>query len=111
MQKVVFFFPSLTHFFIRATYRRFSTGPTQARKQSASTKTCFSFKIKDQIILFKLADILKNNLRLFKLDSKTLIVCHSAITSTKLQNMNASPNLILLEDITIKIIGRGLLQS
>ena len=83
MQKVVFFFPSLTHFFITATYPRFSTGLVQARKQSASAKTCFSFKIKDQIILFKLAGILKNNLRLFKLDSKTLCVCHKAVTSTK----------------------------
>ena len=43
---------SLTHFFITETYRRFSTGPAQARKQYACTKTCFSFKIKDQIILF-----------------------------------------------------------
>ena len=43
-----FFFPSLTHFFITATYQRFSTDPVQARKQSASAKTCFPFKIKDK---------------------------------------------------------------
>ena len=83
MQKVVFFFLSLTHFFIMATYQRFSTGPAQARKQSASVKTCFSFKLKDLIILFKLAGILKDNLRLFKLDSKTLLVCHNAVMSTE----------------------------
>ena len=41
MQKVLFFFTSLNHFFIKTTYQRFSTGPAQARKQSASTKTCF----------------------------------------------------------------------
>ena len=64
--KVVFFFPSLTHFFITAIYWRFSTGPAQTRKQSAHAKTCFSFKIKDQIILFQLAAMLKINLRLFK---------------------------------------------
>ena len=55
MQKVVFFFLSLTHFFITATYWRFLTGPVQARKQSACAKICFSFKIKDQIILIELA--------------------------------------------------------
>ena len=83
MQKVVFFFPSLTQFFIKANYRRFSTGPAQARKQSTHAETCFSFKIKDQIILFELAGILKNNLRLFKLHSKTLLVCHNVVMSTK----------------------------
>ena len=101
MQKVVFFL-SLTHFFITATYRRFSTGPAQARKQYACTKTCFSFKIKDRIILFELEGILKNNLMLFKLDSKTLLVYHCAI-------MKPTPTLIFLEDISIQIIGRGLL--
>ena len=51
--------------------------------QSACIKTCFSFKIKDRIILFQLPGILKNNLRLFKLDSKTLFACHNSVTSTK----------------------------
>ena len=111
-----FFFLSLTYFFITATYRRFSTGPSQARKQFARTKTCFSFKIKDWIILFELEGKLKNNLRLFKLDSKMLytsniLVYHNAITSTNWRNMKAIPTLILLEDISIKIIGRGFLYS
>ena len=83
MPKVAFFFLSLTHFFIMATYQRFLTAPAQARKQSVHTKTCFPFKIKDSVILFKFSRILKNNLRLFKLDSKTLLVCHSAIGSAK----------------------------
>ena len=95
MQKVVFFFPSLTHLFITALYRRFSTDPAQARKQSARTKTCFSFKIKDRIILFEFTGILKNNLRLFKLDSNTSLMGHSAVTSTKWRNMKATPTLIL----------------
>ena len=43
----------------------------------------FSFKVKDQTILFKLAGILKNNLRLFQLDSNTLLECHSVLMSTK----------------------------
>ena len=81
MQIVVFFFPSLTHFFIIATYRRFSNDPAEARKQSARAKTCFSFNVKDRIILFELAGILKNNLRLVKLES--LLVCYSAVMSTK----------------------------
>ena len=97
MQKAAF--PSLTPFFTTATHRIFSTGPAQARKQSATTKTCFSFKIKDQIILFELAGILKNILRFFKLDSETLLVCHSAVTLTKWQNMKANPTLTPLEDI------------
>ena len=110
-RKLFFFFLSLTHFFITATYRRFLTGSAQARKQYARTKTCFSFKIKDWIILFELEGILKNNLRLFKLDSKTLLVYHCTITSTKWRNIKITPTLILLEDTSIKIIGRGLLYS
>ena len=43
----------------------------------------FSFKVKDQTILFKLAGTLKNNLRLFQLDSNTLLQCHSVLMSTK----------------------------
>ena len=110
-RKLFFFFLSLTHFFITATYRRFSTSTAQTRNQYARTKTCFSFKIKDRIILFELEGILKNNLRLFKLDSKTLLVYHCVITSTKWRNMKVTPTLTLLEDISIKIIGRGLLYS
>ena len=86
-----FFFPSLTHFSITATYRRFSIGPAQARKQYAHTKICFSFKVKDWIILFELEGILKNNLRFSKLDSKTLLVYHSAMMSTKWQSMKTTP--------------------
>ena len=87
-----------------STYRRFSTDPAQARKQPARAKNCFSFKIKDRISLSELAGLVKNNLRLFKLDSKTLLVCHSAVTSTKWQNMKATPTLTLLEDISRKKI-------
>ena len=81
--KGCFFFLSLTRFFITTTYQRFSTGPAQAGKQYTRTKTCFSFQIKDRIILFELESILKYNLRLLKLDSKTILVYHSAITSNK----------------------------
>ena len=38
-------------------------------------------------------------LRLFNIDSKTLFVCHSAITSTKWRNTDPTPTLILLEHI------------
>ena len=107
----MFYFLSFSHFFTTATCRRLLTGPAQARKQCTCTKTCFSFKIKDWIILFELECILKNNLRLFKLDSNTLLLYHSAIMSTKWRNMKAIPTLILLEDISIKIIGRGFLYS
>ena len=48
-------------------------------------------------------------MRLFELDSKTLVVYDSAITSTNWPNMKAIPTLIVLEDISIKIIGGGLL--
>ena len=86
-------------------------GPAQTRKQSAGTRTCFSFKIKDQNNLIWVGRHTKNNLRLFKLDSKTLLACHTAMTSTKWGNIKATPTLTLLEDISIKIIGRGFLQS
>ena len=65
-----------------AIYRRFSTGTAQDIKQSAHSKTCFSFKIKDETMLFQVEGILKNNLRLFKVDSKTLLMCHNATMST-----------------------------
>ena len=49
MQKVVFFFHSLTHFFIMAIYQRFSTGQLRNPENSLLTpKFVFSFKIKDQ---------------------------------------------------------------
>ena len=89
----------------------FSPGLVQTRKQPVRAKTCFSFKIKNGIVLLQLAAILKNKLKLFKLDSKILLVCHNAVTSTKSRNMKAIPTLILLEGISIKIMGRGLLQS
>ena len=92
MMQSCLFHPFLNPLFITAIYWRFSTGPVQTRKQFAQAKTCFSFKIKDQRILFQLAVMLKNNLRLFKVDWKTLLVCHNAITSTKWQNMKATPN-------------------
>ena len=106
-RKLFFFFLSLTHFFITATYRRFSTGPAQARKQYVRTKTCFSFKIKVWIILFKLKGILKSNLSLFK----AWLVYHSAITSAKWRSMKSIPALILLKYISIKIVSIGLLYS
>ena len=53
--EIFFLLPFLNHVFIRAPYKRFSIGPAQARKQSIYIKSCCFFKIKDQIILFKLA--------------------------------------------------------
>ena len=67
--------------------------------------------LQNNIILFKLAVMLKINLRLFKLDSKTSLVCHSAATSTKWQNVKATPTMIFLEDISRKIIRRSFLWS
>ena len=110
-RKLFLFKPSFTNFFIMATYQRFSTGPAQTRKQSAGIRTCFSFKIKDQNNLIWVGRHTKNNLRLFKLDSKTLLACHAAMMSTKWGNIKATSTLTLLEDISIKIIGRGFLQS
>lgn len=64
------FIPSFTFCFISAPDWRFSSVPAQARKLSACTKTCFFLKIKGQIILFELADNLKNSLSLVILDLK-----------------------------------------
>ena len=73
-----FFFPLLKPFFRR------------------SNLPCFSFKIKDRIILLELVGMVKNNLSLFELDSKTSLVCHNALTSTKWRNMKTILTLILL---------------
>ena len=61
-----------------------------------SNLPCFSFKIKDRIILLELVGMVKNNLSLFELDSKTSLVCHNALTSTKWRNMKTILTLILL---------------
>ena len=78
-----FFLPILNPFFHYGNLPKVFNCPCTSRKQSVRTKTCFPFKIKDSVILFKFSRILKNNLRLFKLDSKTLLVCHNVVTSTK----------------------------
>ena len=70
-------------------YRRFSTSPVQARKQSARAKTCFFFK--DQIKISR-----SNNLRLFKLDSKILTCVPWCWTSTKWWNLETTATFILL---------------
>ena len=110
MQKVVFFFPFFTHFFILALDCTFSGSPAQTRIAYAPAKTCCIFKTNDHIFLYKLASKLKNSLRLSKVDFKTLLVCYNAVTPTKWQNANATPNWthsIFLEDISVKIIRRG----
>ena len=55
---------------------------------------CFSFKIKDQIILSELVYMLKNNLRLIELDSKatpTLILLVAMSTSEPIFSTNSLP--------------------
>ena len=54
-----------------------------SRKTVYSHQNLFLLPNKGSNILFKLESILKNNLRLFKLDSKTILVYHSAMTSNK----------------------------
>ena len=109
-RKLFFFLPFLNPLLHYSDLLKVFNWPCTSQK-TVRVKNCFSFKIKDWIILFELAAILKNKLRFLKLDSKTLLVCHCAITSTKWRNMKATPTLILLEDISIKIILTGLLQS
>ena len=99
MQKVVFFLPFLNPLLHYSNLLKVFNWPCTSQK-TVRVKNCFSFKIKDWIILFELAAILKNKLRFLKLDSKTLLVCHCAITSTKWRNMKATPTLILWEDIS-----------
>ena len=69
-----FFLPLLNPLFSLQQLYRFSTGPAQARKTVCSHQNLF-FKIKDWMILFELEGILKNNLRLFKFDSKRHYLC------------------------------------
>lgn len=108
MQKIEFFFPSFRLFLIYNPNQRYSSSPGQARKLSGQTKTCCLFKTKDWIILPTLAGKLNNSLGLFKLNSKTLLVCSTAVTSGKWQNTKATLTLILLEDISIKLLTKAL---
>ena len=68
-------------FFSSSSLPTFSSGQLTEGFQLAlckPEKICFSFKIKEKQ-------------RLIKLVSETLLVCHSAVTSTKWRNMKATP--------------------
>ena len=108
----LFFLPLLNPLFHYSNLLKvFKWHCTSQKTVYALTKIYFSFKIKGQM-LFELEGILsKNNLKLFKLDSKTLLVYHYVIMSIKWRNMKVTRTLILLEDISIKTIGKGLLYS
>ena len=84
--------------------------PCTSQKTVCSHQNSFFLPNKESNNI-ELECILKNNLRLLKLDSKALLVYHCAIMSTKWRNMKVTPTLIFLEDLSIKIIGRGLLYS
>ena len=76
LQKVVFFFPSFTHFFITTTYQRFWLAlPNQ--KTVCLCQNLFFLQNKGSNNPIRVGRHTKNNLRLFKLDSKTLLVWHS----------------------------------
>ena len=78
MQEVVFFFPSLTHFFITAIY-----WPCASQKTVCPLENLFVLQSKGWNNPIPVGRHTKNNLKLFKIDSKTLLVCHNAVTSTK----------------------------
>ena len=106
----LFFLPLLNPFFHYSNLSKVFNWLCTSQKAVCSHQNTFFLQNKRLIILFELEGMLKNDLRLFKLDSKTLPVYHCAITSTKWKKMNFTPTLILLEDISIKIIERSLLS-
>ena len=104
--RMLFFLPFLNPLFHYCELQVFNW-PYASQKTVCSHQNLFFLQNKGSNNPIWVGSILKNNLRLFK----TLHVCHSVITSTKWRNMKAIPTLILLEDILIKIVGRGLLYS
>ena len=103
-----FFFLSLTHFFITATYRRFSTSPAQA-KTVCSHQNSFFLQNKGSNNPIWVGRHTKNQLKVVqaKFDDITCVpLCHNVNQMTKYEGY-----LILLEDISIKITGRGILYS
>ena len=103
----LFFLPLLNPLFHYCNLQKVFNWPCTSQKTVCSHQNLFFLQNKGSNNPIWVGSILKNNLRLFK----TLHVCHSVITSTKWRNMKAIPTLILLEDILIKIVGRGLLYS
>ena len=105
-----FFFLSLTHFFITATLHIFNWPCTSQKNSMLAPKLIFQNKgLNDPIWVGRHT---KKQSKVVQVWFKeTLLVYHSAIMSTKWQNVKATPTLILFEDISIKIIGRGLLYS
>ena len=84
-----FFLPLLNPLLHCCNLLKIFNWPYTSQKQPAQAKTYFSFQTKHQIIPFKLAGKV-NILTLFKLDSKTLLVCHIAVASTKWKNLKAT---------------------
>ena len=77
-----FFLPLLNPLLHCCNLLKIFNWPYASQKQPPQAKTYFSFQTKHQIIPFKLAGKV-NIITLFKLDSKTLLVCHIAVASTK----------------------------
>ena len=101
-----FFFLSLTHFFITATYRRFSTSPAQA-KTVCSHQNSFFLQNKGSNNPIWVGRHLKVVPARFK-DITCVPSCHNVNQMTKYESyLNFDP----FKDISIKIIGRGLLYS
>ena len=81
----------LTHFFIYGNLLKVFRWPCASQKTVCLGQNLFFLQNKGFNNRIWVGRHTKNNLRLFKLDSKTLLVCHSAVTSTKWQNMKATP--------------------
>ena len=77
----LFFFLSFTQFFISKRTKGFQLALCKTENSLLMPKLVFPSKQK--IEQSKSAGILKNNLQLSKLESKTLLVYHKAVTSTK----------------------------
>ena len=108
--KKLFFLPLLNPHFHYSNLPKVFNWPCTSQKTVCLHQNSFFLPNKESNNI-ELECILKNNLRLLKLDSKASLVYHCAIMSTKWRNMKVTPTLIFLEDLSIKIIGRGLLYS
>ena len=95
MQKIVFL-PLLNQFFHHGNFPKIFNWHCASQKIVWLRRSLFFFQYKGSYNLIRVDSHAKNNLRLFKQDSLTLILYHNAVTWTKWRKMKATPTLIFL---------------
>ena len=92
----LFFRPLLNQVFHHGNFPKIFNWPCASQKTVWLRQGLFFFQYKGSYNLIRVDSHAKNNLRLFKQDSLTLILYHNAVTWTKWRKMKATPTLIFL---------------